>query len=106
MHTKALTFSPRKQWCAAYFRDSEFAPWLCRRYLKIHVELPEGCKKIRLVSVANEPLDRWPDYWDIKQDGRITGVRTELANSLQRWNQINWENGDRYIYIDYEETTP
>ncbi|KKK79069.1 hypothetical protein LCGC14_2837190, partial [marine sediment metagenome] len=76
MHTRTLSRADTPCWRSSYFRTNDFRPWLCTKLLRHHVELPAECTKVRLVSTEREPLSLYPNYWDLKQDGRLIGVRT------------------------------
>ena len=82
MHTKTVSRADIPRWRSYYFRFG-LDLWLCTELLRHHVKLPAECTKVRLVSTEREPLSLYPNYWDLRQDGRLLGVRAELTDNFQ-----------------------
>ena len=86
----------------SYYRDlATNAPIICARELRRHIKLPTPCPEIQVITTEERPDHE--DYFDIKSNGTLVGVRTELTTSFQCWLIGCYANGARYMYFDYEE---
>ena len=85
-----------------YYRDLKtFNAIICAAELYDHVGIPRGQQSINVITTNERPDHE--EYFDIRKNGKLVHVRVPLVHEFQWWLETRYNEGDRFVYFDYEE---